>query len=392
MKKVLFTLYKNRSHSLYKQFIDNPPEGYQYFTLDDFFNEFIFKTSSNFFLEIVAKIKRNKRIIKIAQKNNINIIYCSDGILLFNSPIPWIMDLEHVTGLVSNYYKLWKFGKKIIPLVLGQRNLKYIIPWTKEGANVLKKNFEFSREIRKKIKPIYLCLKNIDDYDYIEKEKLGIKNNKFSLLFVTSINYNRENEFYAKGGWILIKTFEKLKKQIDIRLILRSKIPLEFDYLKRDSAVEIYEEALPYEKFQKLFLDADIFFYPGYQSPGMAFLDAMNYNLPIISTDVFANKEMVQEGQNGFLVNFPSSSIAFYLSRQFDIQGVPSGIRAREDKISEKMINAFVEKIIILYKNRGLREKMGANSKKILLRDFSLSGRNIELKNIFDKIITKQKL
>ena len=35
MKRILFTLDKNNCHSLYKNFIDNPPEGYHYITLDE---------------------------------------------------------------------------------------------------------------------------------------------------------------------------------------------------------------------------------------------------------------------------------------------------------------------------------------------------------------------
>ncbi|EKE16381.1 MAG: glycosyltransferase [uncultured bacterium] len=389
MKKILFTLYKNRSHSLYKEFIDNPPEGYQYFTLDDFFDYFIFDKPANLFLDIKRKIERDKKIIEAAKKNGIDIIYCSDGLFFLNSPIPWVMDLEHVTGLISNCYKLWKIGKLIMPIILSQKNLKYIIPWTKTGANVLEDNFKINDSVRKKIKPINLCLKKIYDYGYIEKKK--IKGVKFSIIFVTSVNYNGEDEFYAKGGAIIAEVFKKINTKVDIRLILRSKIPKEFDYLKKDPSVEVYEETLNDDEFQNLFLGADLFFYPGYQSPGMAFLDAMNYNLPIVSTRVFANPEMVRDGWNGFLVDFPISSIAFYLTEEFNIKGVPSGIRAREDKLSEKMIDDFAEKIIQLQKNREVLEEMGVNSKKLLLNSFSLAKRNRALEDIFNEIINTNK-
>jgi glycosyltransferase involved in cell wall biosynthesis len=384
MKKILLTLYKNRSHSLYKQFISNPPEGYQYYVLDDFFDEFIFEGSQNFFIEIVRKVKRNKVIIDVAIKNNIDIIYCCDGILLFNSPIPWIVDLEHVTGLISNNYKLWKFGKKIIPFLLKQKNLRYLIPWTEAGGDALRCNFKLSKGVLKKILPVYLCLENIAEYADIEKRR--IPHDVFTIIFVTSINYNGENEFYAKGGRMVIRVFDELRKIIPITLLLRGRLPAEFHYLKDDLFVEIYEDSLPYDKFQELFLRADVFFFPGYQSPGMAFLDAMNYNLPIVSTDVFSNSEMVRDGWNGFLINFPSTNIAFYLNEEFNIKGVPSGVRAREDKIDKAMISDFVEKIALLQGNASLLKDMSVNSKKLLQTKFSLAKRNSQLKIIYDKI------
>ena len=125
MKKVLFTLYKKHSHSLYKQFIDNSPAGYEYFTLDDFFDEFIFEKSSNLFSEITAKIKRNQKIVEVAGRNKIDIIYCCDGMLLFNSPIPWILEFEHATSLIAHNFGLWKIVKYIVPLLLRQKNLKF---------------------------------------------------------------------------------------------------------------------------------------------------------------------------------------------------------------------------------------------------------------------------
>ncbi|PIW94805.1 MAG: hypothetical protein COZ85_03205 [Candidatus Moranbacteria bacterium CG_4_8_14_3_um_filter_34_16] len=385
MKKVLFTLYKKHSHSLYKQFIDNSPAGYEYFTLDDFFDEFIFEKSSNLFSEITAKIKRNQKIVEVAGRNKIDIIYCCDGMLLFNSPIPWILEFEHATSLIAHNFGLWKIVKYIVPLLLRQKNLKYLIPWTEAGMRSLEKNLKIGKGLKSKIKPIHLCLNKIDSFEDIEKRK--IKHENFSILFVSSVNYNGEDEFYSKGGRIAIGVFEKLKKEEkNVKLILRSKIPKEFSYLKNDPQVKIYEDILSFDKFQKIFLESDIFFFPGYQSPGMVFLDTMNYNLPIISTNVFANREMIKEGINGYLVSFPIFSEIHYLFNKYGVKNVPSGNMAKGDLLGEEMIEEFVKKIISLKMDKNLLIKMGKNSKELLLKEFSLEKRNNELKNVFDAI------
>lgn len=384
MKKVLFTLYKNRSHSLYRQFIDNSPEGYKYLTLDDLFEEFIFEKSSNLFLGIWEKIKRNRKIIKTAKENNVDIIYCCDGILLFNSPIPWILELEHASSLIAHNFEIWKIAKKILPLILKQRNLRHIIPWTKAGRDSLASNLILSEDVLSKIKPVHLCLKQIDSFDDVERKK--IKHENFSIIFATSVNYNGENEFYSKGGKIVVAVFEKLRKYKDIKLILRSKIPSEFEYLKNDSQVEIYEDVLEYDKFKELFLKSDIFLFPGYQSPGMAFLDAMNYNLPIVTTNVFANNEMVFNNENGYTIRFPEHSSTNYLFKKFGIKSIPSGDGAKYDLLDDKMIDDFVESVFKLKLDSSLLMNMSKRSKEILEKYFSLTKRSEELKNILDNL------
>lgn len=380
MKRVLITLYRDKSHSLYKQFINSPPEGYKYLTLDDVTEEYIFTSAKNIFGEIVNKFFRNRKIIHLAKKNDIDLIYCCDGILLFNSPIPWIIDLEHVTGFISHHFQIWKYVKWILPFLLRQRNLKYIIPWTRAGAESIRKNIKLPFSIEKKIIPIHLCLK---------KSSGGYQKNDnpvSTLLFVTSVNYNSDYEFFSKGGRIVVKVYENLKKRgIDTRLILRSKLPKEYDFLRKDGRVEIYEDKLDALEFSELFSKASIFLFPGYQSPGLAFLDAMDYGLPILTTDVFANEEMVCDNINGFKVNFCKKNRVYYLQDDFGIKFVPSGKFAQSDHLCQKMIADFVDKTMYLLSHPNKLKFFGKNSKKLLLQEFSLEKRNGELKKIFDK-------
>jgi len=87
-----------------------------------------------------------------------------------------------------------------------------------------------------------------------------------------------------------------MKEVVSVRFILRSKIPEEYQYLKLEKNIEVYEDCLPEGKFKSIFLESDVFLFPCYQSPGLVFLDAMNSDLPIISTNIFSNPEMVIEG------------------------------------------------------------------------------------------------
>ncbi|EKE16383.1 MAG: hypothetical protein ACD_11C00018G0019 [uncultured bacterium] len=382
MKKILFTLYKNKCHSLYKQFISVPPSGYQYFTLDDFTDEFIFSESENIFVEIFNKIKRNFVIINIAKKNNIDIIYCTSGMLLFNSPIPWVIEFESVVSFIIHKLEYWKIARKILPIMLRQDNLKSLIPWTEAAARSLLSNIKESKEISNKITPIHLCLAKIGDQKKKENDKI------FKILFVTTVNDNAvDKQFYVKGGRILIEILKKLKDEVNIKFIIRSKLPKEYEYVKHYSNVVIYEDLLPKNDFDKIFSEADIFLFPCYQSPGLVFLDAMSFGLPILTTNIFANAEMVIDGYNGFLVDFPIASSVNYLDKELGIKNLQTGRKAGNDNISNEMVDIFCKKILLLYNDIDLKNEMSKKSRELLESKFTIEKRNEKLKKIFDNIV-----
>jgi glycosyltransferase involved in cell wall biosynthesis len=104
------------------------------------------------------------------------------------------------------------------------------------------------------------------------------------------------------------------------------------------------------EEKMKLFRGADLFVYPTYFHLGegqpVAILEAMASGLPVITTDRGSIKEMIDDGQNGFIVS-PSSP------------------------------GEIAKKISLLIADRSLREKMGRRNRSLAREKFSL-GRYIE--------------
>jgi glycosyltransferase involved in cell wall biosynthesis len=104
------------------------------------------------------------------------------------------------------------------------------------------------------------------------------------------------------------------------------------------------------EEKVKFFTGADLFVYPTYFHLGegqpVAILEAMASGLPVITTDRGSIKEMIIDGQNGFIVS-PSSP------------------------------GEIAEKIGLLIADRSLREKMGTKNRSLAREKFSL-GQYIE--------------
>ena len=72
-------------------------------------------------------------------------------------------------------------------------------------------------------------------------------------------------------------------------------------------------DILPREELDRLLLESDIFLFPSHNTPGMAFLEAMRFGLPIVGKNIWANPEIVEDGVTGFLVEPSDKDYQYYL-------------------------------------------------------------------------------
>ena len=65
----------------------------------------------------------------------------------------------------------------------------------------------------------------------------------------------------------------------------------------------VFHDGADQENLKKLYASADIFVLPSFKETfGIVFLEAMHHGLPIITTNVSAMPELIEEGKNGLLV------------------------------------------------------------------------------------------
>ncbi|MDY6902262.1 MAG: glycosyltransferase family 4 protein, partial [Cyanobacteriota bacterium] len=65
----------------------------------------------------------------------------------------------------------------------------------------------------------------------------------------------------------------------------------------------VFHDGADQENIKNLYASADIFVLPSFKETfGIVFLEAMHYGLPIITTNVSAMPELIEEGKNGLLV------------------------------------------------------------------------------------------
>ncbi|GAI07130.1 unnamed protein product, partial [marine sediment metagenome] len=146
------------------------------------------------------------------------------------------------------------------------------------------------------------------------------------------------------------------------------------------------ESIIPQEQLEEEFKAADIFVLPSHHTPWGLILEAMSYELPVITTDVYANPELVNDGVDGFLIKKSDKVPYPYQS------SVPPDDLARHRfkeairRVDPRVVQDLVQKISILMENPELRRRMGRAARwEVEEGEHSVKKRNEKLKRIFDE-------
>lgn len=376
-------------HSLYNELIYFPPDGYKFVVAADrgtvSSQEVIYLLNRKLVKLYGTKVLYDhirpiayylhNRLDNRSKPEGVDLTYASQHVVFRREP--WVVDLEHSRALVA--YGKTRVLKRAIEKVLGSDYCRKILPWTEMGKKTLLCCFD-CRGFEEKIEVVNLAV-------HPKRFRKKFSDNKIKLLFVGTANRVNVNDSFAiKGGNEVLMAFEKLRTRFKrLELVVRSYVPP--DVKERYAGLKdlrIIDRIVPWEVLDKEFRTADIFLFPGHSTPGMVILDAMSYELPIIATNVWANKELVREGTTGFLIG-GSSKVRYHDENFVPLWGEPTFMKNIR-QADARMVNELVEKISILIENEKLRRSMGrAARKEIENGKFSVMTRNRKLKSIFDE-------
>ncbi len=196
---------------------------------------------------------------------------------------------------------------------------------------------------------------------------------------------NIQGNFLVKGGGEVLEAFKLLQGTYpNIELVVRSDVPKEIKikYSRLDNL--ILEGTVPWDLLETDFKSADIFLYPSNSTPALAILDAMSYEIPVITTDVWGNSELVENERTGFVIK-KSDLIDHYVGNLIPNWSSPTNLR-KYSTPDPHVVSELVEKSIILIEDEYMRRRMGkAGRQEVEIGKFSLTRRNEKLKRIFDE-------
>lgn len=375
-----------KMHSLYRELKEYPPDGYQ------------FALGTDRWDKASTQLTRNKSLYSFMNRNigellpinltksvferwktipKVTDLTYSAGHLVFRRE-PWVVDFEFVTQLAGYRLRHLKTFKTLIENTLRSDYCKSIICWTEACKNSVVFNLD-TKGFEHKIEVVPLAVRKKTFYKVFNDSKV-----KF--IFLGSSNI--PGEFELRGGREAVEAFIQLSKLFkNLEFVIRSDVP--FDIRNRISQhrnIRLIDKVILWKDLEMEFQTSDIFLLPANSSQDVAVLDAMSYELPVISTDVWANPEWVEHGITGLIVK-KNRKAKHYAWNYIPDWSSPFN-RMVYRTTDQEVVKELVDKCSILIGDSDLRRKMGkAGRKEIEDGKFSIENRNIKLKKIFDEAI-----
>lgn len=372
---------------MYQSLIDNAPPGYEFISPVTPFQARMSTLASkarlpglllNHVIDKAIPVNLAKAYLEAFKKipEDIDLVY-APGHLVFQKR-PWVVDMEHVTYLVDNNVKHFARYRGVVRKLLTSEHCKKIFSYSDFAMKGLLSNLQCP-ELEQKLERLP---NSVPKKDFTKK----FDESKVKILFVASARAPRQ--FEIKGGPDALAAFELLSEKYDnLELVVRSEAAAKLKRRFRGySNIRIIEQVIPWETLEQEFKTADIFLLPAHSPPFSVFLDAMSYELPVVTIDAPGNAEIVEDGKTG-LVAGCSDKVPYFIE---GLKFVPDyGSRAFLGAIKTPdldVVRGLVEKLSILTENVGLRRKMGrAGRWEVEHGRFSIQRRNEKLKRIFDE-------
>lgn len=369
----------------YQELMNNPPPGYRFFTNQGGIDRTAKLTANIGFAYNISSALQNwgvpvflmkaylDRFKDIPQETDLT--FALTHLVLRKEP--WILDMQAEAPAILVGPE-WHFPRYrgIVRRVLLSPYCKKVITSIEAGRQALIKSLN-AEEMADKTGVVYPAVPK-------KPFAKSYKNDRVRLLFVNSGNL--PGLFELKGGKEALAVFVKLRRRYPkLELVIRSDVPTRIkEPFKAMPGLRIIEQVLPWKKLEVEFQKADIFLSPTHVTPRMVFLDAMSYELPVVTTDVYGNMELVKNGQTGFIV--PKSSLATDFPAEAAYGHTKAFAHTVVKQVDPKMVAALVEKLSLLIENPELRRRMGSAGRWEVERGkFSIANRNQALKQILDE-------
>jgi len=387
-RKIYFFNYgSDNLHELYKELINNPPEGYEYnhkplkLSVNDIGSLKKINTLHSLYSSFLNRLITPNSIMKIAyrfKKIPSKFDFIHSGETIFLQKKPWVITLQSANALAGHNIHMLRKNKKNIEKAFNSEYCKKIMPFTEAAKKTLETSFNTTK-FKHKIEVVHFATK-------IRSVKVNRKDKSIKLLYVGSKRLNNSNNFYIKGGAEMVEAFKILNKKYPyLKLIIVAYVPNEIkSELEKIGNFKIINN-IPREELSEIYSQCDIYLYPTFLMPGLAVVEAMGSGLPIITTDIPGNSELVENGKNGFVINCPYRDV-YAKGESVSIKNFNQFIQRMRKENGNILIKGIVQKISELIDKPTLRKKMGNYSREKYLREFSIESRNKQLKKIFDKI------
>jgi glycosyltransferase involved in cell wall biosynthesis len=204
------------------------------------------------------------------------------------------------------------------------------------------------------------------------------------ILFVTGSTMAAR--FTLKGGLESLEAFAALRERFpNLELVVRSDVePSIRRHYEGMPGLRIVSDLVPYAELENLYRESDIYWYPAHCLMSVSMLEAMNYGLPVVTTDYYDNPEYVEDGITGMILPHHRSLPPWDTSEM--------RVRRALGTRDPGFVQGLVQKTAVLVENAELRRRMGSAARALVEKRFSLAEKNRRLKNILDTAVEPREI
>ena len=314
-----------------------------------------------------------------------DIIHTVSGLVPL-APRPWVTTISLPSsffGLNDECYdsrrRLWLLSK-----ILRTDSCKRITCFSKstlDGIRHVLHPYQ-SKKIEPKLEVLYPA---IDPTRFVQRKKKN--GNEFRILFVG-------NHFFDKGGRELHRAVSRLARKYDVHLDLVTNAPPHHDLALKEYVRKHQEDWVSWhipglkrkQLIEEFYPTADVFVMCSYMEVfGFVFIEAMACGLPVIGANIYAQREIISDEDNGYLIDVPVSPF----EGDPQLRTTRSITRYRNailnESIFDSVVDQLAEKLRLLIENGNVREQMSRTARKMTTDGrFSLTTRNKRLKEIYE--------
>lgn len=286
-------------------------------------------------------------MVKIIKENSIDIVYTNTAVSFSGAVAAKLLrkkNVWHIREIIKN-----KYEKKIISVLVNVLSDVIIVNSKATGNSI-------SRD-SKKIKVIYNAVDNKSDRHLSVNNK--DKNGKIIVGMAGRINRWKGQNLFVDAADLI------LKQEADVEFVIAGSAYSGEEYLEENLKKYINDRNLNekvkliglVKDMEKFYESIDIFVLPSIQPEpfGLVVIEAMEHKLPVIATNHGGPREIIRNGDTGYLVEFTDP-------------------------------NEIVKKCLLLIKDDELRENIGNEAFRHKRQNFSVEKMVFQIEKLLEDI------
>ncbi|HLC30030.1 MAG TPA: glycosyltransferase family 4 protein, partial [Dehalococcoidia bacterium] len=193
-------------------------------------------------------------------------------------------------------------------------------------------------------------------------------------------------------GSDLFEVFALLRQRYpNLEMVVRSAVPAKVKARHEGMAnLRIIDQPIPREALEQEYQMADIFVIPTYGTVPYTILEAMSYELPVVTIDSWANTEYVADGKTGLMAR-RSTRVPAFCANTFQPNFLAADFREAQRVPDPDMVADLASKVALLIESPELRRQQGRAARwEVEHGKFSLARMNEKLGRVFDEAIGQE--